>query len=155
MLDAFASVHTHDDPATSSHASNFSWKEQWSELDPRCTESRFVEPIRRLYERHGMTLEMPFGDPMASPGAAAAEAPDADERASLRQRVTQLEMQVKQREALLHENFLRAQAENHSIYRRIDAQLAELTALRRNPLVRVLRKSGLLGLSDRLARFLP
>jgi hypothetical protein len=155
MLDAFASVHTHDDPGVSSQSSNFSWKQRWLELDPRCAEPRFVEPIRRLYERFGMTLEMPFGDFTASPTNAAGDEPNVDEGVALRRHVAQLEMRIQQREVIHHENFLKAEAEAHAVYRRIDTQLTELTALRRNPFVRALRKTGLMGLSDRFSRFLP
>jgi hypothetical protein len=155
MLDAFASVHTHVDPGVSSQSSNFSWKERWSELDPRCAEARFVEPIRRLYERFGMTLEMPFGDFAASPTAVAGDAPDADEGLALRRRIAQLEIHIQQLETVDHEIFLRGETEAHAVYRGIETQLTELTALRRNPFVRVLSKTGLLGLTDRFARFLP
>ncbi len=150
MLAAFATLHTHDDPAASSQATNFSWKYRWSELDPKCAEPRFVAPIRRLHERFGRELHLPFPEASGANATEAGGSTPEDELERMRLRIAALERQGAQREAIFHERFLEAQNRANTTYQRVERQLAELTALRRNPAVRLLRKSGLLRLSDRM-----
>jgi hypothetical protein len=153
MLDAFNTLHTQSERRGSSHGSDFSWKNRWHELDPQFAEARFVDPIRRLYAKFGRELDLPLACErvIASSAAVVPSAEAASREAeAMRHYIVDLEQRVANAHVLWEERAIRMENNFNESYLRLEAQMQELTALRMNPFVRFLNKTGLLSLGSRL-----
>jgi hypothetical protein len=158
VLQAFETTHTENAGRVSSRGSDFSWEQQWRALDPQHARASFVEPIARLYAAFGRELRLPFaatpGDGTAAPHERAGTAPAGTtaegEMEEMRRYVAKLEMRLANINASWEERALRLENELNGSYLRLEAEMTELTSLRRNPIVRLLRKLGLMAATNRL-----
>lgn len=154
MLKAFETQHTLSDVRESSRSDGFTWKKRWRELDPQYAEARFLDAIKGLFDRFGRELELPDGfGSRGSPGQLAQ--PDGggalghDELSEMRQYIGHLQSRLQNINSVWEERALRLENEYRQAYLSKEAEMAELTALRRHPAVRLLRKVGLITSSRR------
>jgi hypothetical protein len=135
MMDSFNVIHTWQDDLHSSNKSEFSWENQWAELDPQFAEERFVEPIRKLYRKLGYDFALA---PSLIENACCSSIPPAqiiDATASkenviaeMRTQIQELEMHAANLNVMWEERAFRQENELHRAYLVMAKQIAELTA---------------------------
>jgi hypothetical protein len=132
MIDSFQVVHSWHNDAQSSNQSEYSWKRQWNELNPESAEARFVEPIKKLYAKFGMTLQLPdtITDSRYSVktfDVAQAQAANECTLEQLQQRIATLELEAVALNAAWDERAIRQENDYHHAYKVLSKQIKELT----------------------------